>query len=63
MEQKKKKATQLTCLECVKPRPVRRMHLGGVGPRAHVGENHNPFFSMMGQTIQSWFLPLQNKKP
>lgn len=43
--------TRLTCLEGVKPRPVWWVHLGGVGPRTHVWENHNPFD---GQTIQSW---------
>lgn len=43
-----------TCLEGVEPGPVRRVHLGGVGPRAHVGENHN---SVAGKTIQSWRLP------
>jgi len=44
------KATQFTCLERVKPRPIRRMHLRGVGPRTHVWENHNP---LDGQTIQN----------
>lgn len=42
-------ASVVTCLEGVKPRPVRRMHLRGVGPRTHVWEDHNPFD---GQTIQ-----------
>lgn len=35
------------------------MHLGGVGPRAHVWENHNPFD---GQTIQSWSFLTDGKK-
>lgn len=41
---------QQTDLEGVEPGSVRRVHLRGVGPRAHVGENHNPFCR---QAIQS----------
>lgn len=36
------------------------MHLGGVGPRAHVGENHH---SSVGKTIQSWRLPFNAPSP
>lgn len=49
-----------TCLNRVKPGPVRRMHLGGVGHRTHIRENHD--LSLVGKQSENGPDPSVKKK-